>query len=310
VKINRREALFLLPACSILLGQDQRQRNPGEGGPYDFVFLNGRVMDPESGRDESLNVGVRGQEITALTTDKIQGRREIDATGLVVAPGFIDILSSVRPTREAHLGKITDGVTTCLGMHGGPVDVGKYQQEMASSKPLVNYATTVGHAWSYASSIGINIGSSGLREVVGATDPYKPATSEQIERMRVIATQAIEQGAVGIGFGINYCPGSSYEEIFGLFEIASALCVPCHLHARYKGNVFPHTMSLAVEEVVAVAAATGAQAQLAHLTSSTVGSTPLCMQLIEGASRHGIDLVTRFDDACGERLSGPQWMAK
>jgi hypothetical protein len=40
---------------------------------------------------------------------------------------------------------------------------------------------------------------------------------------------------------LNYCPGSSYEEIFGLFEIAGALCVPCHLHARYKGNVFPHT---------------------------------------------------------------------
>jgi N-acyl-D-aspartate/D-glutamate deacylase len=248
--------------------------------PYDVVILNGRVMDPETGRDEIANVGIRGGKIAAITKERLAGNRTIDATSQVVAPGFIDILSSVRTAREAHLGKITDGVTTCLGMHGGPLDPERFQREMAAAGPLVNYARTVGH--------------SNLRTAVGATDRYRPATPEQITQMQELARKAIRAGAVGIGFGINYTPGASYEEIFALFEVAAAEGVPCHLHARYKGNVFPQTMSLAVQEVVAMSAATGAQAQLAHLTSSTVGSAPLCVRLIEGAARRGVDVGFDF----------------
>jgi dihydroorotase len=109
-----------------------------------------------------------------------------------------------------------------------------------------------------------------------------------------LAGEAIRAGAVGIGFGINYTPGASYEEVFALFEVAAAHNVPCHLHARYKGNVFPGTMSLAAMEVIAIAAATGAQAQLAHLISSTVGSAPLSIALVEGAVQQGIDIGFDF----------------
>ena len=247
---------------------------------YDLVILNGRVMDPASGRDEVANVGIAGERIAIITKQRIGGRREIDASGLVVAPGFIDILSSILPTREAHLGKLTDGVTTCFGMHGGPIDVEGYKQKMAAMGPLVNYGRAVGHA--------------DLRTAVGAKDPYKAATPAQIEGMRELAATALHAGASGIGFGINYVPGASYEEIFALFEVASKFGVPCHLHARHKGNVFPETMSLAVEEVIAMAAASGARAQVAHLISSTVGSAPLCIRLIEGAGRHGVDVGFDF----------------
>jgi len=247
---------------------------------YDTVILGGRVIDPETGRDEIANVGILGNRIQAITTDVIRGRRTIDASGQIVAPGFIDILASIREDKAAHQFKIGDGVTTVLGMHGGPVDVAAYRTSHAAVGPLVNYGATVGH--------------SDLREAVGATDRYKPATPEQIEAMRPLAVQAIRDGAVGIGFGINYTPGASYEEIFALFEVAAAEGVPCHLHARYKGNVFPLTMSLATMEVVAMAAATGAQAQLAHLISSTVGSAPLSIALIEGAAAHGVNVGFDF----------------
>lgn len=266
---------------------------------YDIVIWNGRVMDPETGRDEIAHVGIRGQQIALITRERIRGRREIDATGWVVAPGFIDILGSVRARRDAHVQKITDGVTTSVGMHGGPLDVVGYQRQMAAMGPLVNYARTVGHAV--------------LREAVGATDRYKPATPEQIERMKELAAQAIRAGAVGIGFGINYTPGASYEEVFALFEVAARLGVPCHLHARYKGNIFPETMSLAVQEIIAMAAATGVQAQIAHLTSSTVGSAPLSIQLIEGAARHGVDVAfdfhvwTRNETGIQSALYDPGW---
>ncbi len=247
---------------------------------YDTVILGGRVMDPETGRDEIANVGILADQIRAITTDDIRGRKTIDASGQIVAPGFIDILASMRLDKAAHEFKVGDGVTTVLGMHGGPLDVAEYRRSHAAVGPLVNYAATVSH--------------SELREAVGATDRYAPATPEQIEAMRPLAVQAIRDGAVGIGFGINYTPGASYEEIFALFEVAAAEGVPCHLHARYKGNVFPLTMSLATMEVVSMAAATGAQAQLAHLISSTVGSAPLSIALIEGAAARGVDVGFDF----------------
>lgn len=247
---------------------------------YDVVILNGRVMDPESGRDEVANVGIRGERIVTISSDRLRGRQEIDATGMIVAPGFIDILSSIRPVREAHVHKVFDGVTTALGMHGGPIDVAGYERQHLAARPLVNFAATVGHET--------------LREAAGATDPYQPATADQIMRMKELAARAIREGAVGIGFGINYTPGASYEEVFALFEVAGEMGVPCHLHARYKGDVFPLTMSLAVMEVIAMAAATGAQAQIAHLISSTVGSAPLSIALLEGAASHGVDVGFDF----------------
>lgn len=247
---------------------------------YDVVILGGRVMDPETGRDEIANVGITGETIRAITVDDIRGRKTIDASGQIVAPGFVDILASIRFDKQAHEFKIGDGVTTVLGMHGGPIDVTEYNRKHAAVGPLVNYAATVSH--------------SELREAVGATDRYAPATPQQIEAMRPLAVQAIREGAVGVGFGINYTPGASYEEVFALFEVAAAEGVPCHLHARYKGNVFPLTMSLATMEVVSMAAATGAQAQLAHLISSTVGSAPLSIALIEGAAARGVDVGFDF----------------
>ena len=86
---------------------------------YDLVILNGRVMDPETGRDEIANVGINGDHIAVITTASIQGRKTIDATGHMVAPGFIDILSSIRAQRKAHEDKAGDGVTTAIGLHGG-----------------------------------------------------------------------------------------------------------------------------------------------------------------------------------------------
>lgn len=271
-------ALVLLLMLSLMLPFAVRPVDSQDA--FDLVIRNGRVMDPESGRDEIANVGIRGESVAVITKNQIRGSHEIDATGLVVAPGFIDILSSTKADKETHVQKLSDGLTTTFGMHGGPLDPASYDERMLAVGPLINYGQAVGDRV--------------LRTAVGATDPYKPATPEQIEKMKSLASQAICAGAAGIGFGINYAPGESYEEVFGLFETAAKHGVPCHLHARYKGNVFPETMSLAVIEVISMAAATGAQAQLVHLTSSTVGSAPLSIKLIEGAARNGVKVGFDF----------------
>ena len=261
---------FILGGCT-----SQTEQN------YDLIIKNGRMIDPETGRDEVIDVAIAGGTIVAIEADlNLESAKVIDATGLIVSPGFIDILSSDRPNKHAHTHKITDGVTTTMGMHGGSVDPIKYARQFEASGALINYGRAVGHR--------------NLRRAVGLNDGTIPANEEQIKAMQELADKAIKSGSAGIGFGINYSPGASYEEVFALFEVAAANNVPCHLHARYKGNVFPGTMSLAVMEVVAAAAATGAQAQLAHLTSSTVGSAPLCIKLIEGAFRNSVDVGFDF----------------
>ncbi|MGW8267607.1 MAG: hypothetical protein ACWGSQ_14675, partial [Longimicrobiales bacterium] len=112
---------------------------------YDLVIVGGRVMDPETGRDEVANVGIVGDRIATITADPIAGEETIDATGHMVAPGFIDILSSIRPERKAHLDKTADGVTTAIGLHGGPLDVAGYVARQEAAGPVVNYAATVDH---------------------------------------------------------------------------------------------------------------------------------------------------------------------
>jgi len=247
---------------------------------YDLAIVGGRVMDPETEREEVANVGIRGDRIAVITTDSIHGTRTIDATGHMVAPGFIDILSSIRAQRKAHVDKAADGVTTAIGLHGGPLDVAGYVSRQEAASPVVNYAATVDHR--------------DVREAAGATDLYAPALPEQIPVMKELARGAIRAGAVGVGFGLNYSPGASYEETYAMFEVAAEEGGMVALHARYKGNVFPLTMSLATMEVITMAAASGAQAQLVHLISSTVGSAPLSITLIEGARAHGVDVGFDF----------------
>jgi imidazolonepropionase-like amidohydrolase len=91
----------------------------------DIVIRNGRVMDPETQTDEVLTVAIDDGRIVALglAAEAFRASREIDADGLVVAPGFIDLLARLRPEPENQRYKAMDGVTAVFNMHGGPVDL-------------------------------------------------------------------------------------------------------------------------------------------------------------------------------------------
>lgn len=246
-------------------------------GRGDIAILGGRIVDPASGTDRVGNLLVRGDRIVQITDGPIETTRAIDASGLVVAPGFVDILARIPPAHEAQRYKILDGVTTVVGMHGGPVEIESWYASFATEGSLVNYGTAVGHV--------------ALRRAAGIADRYRPATAAEISEMRRIAAEAIEAGAVGVGFGINYVPGSSYEEIVAMFDVAAQHGVPAHVHSRYKGSVFPETIVGSVQEVLAAAAITGASAQIVHLASSGVGSMKSCLDMIDGARRNGVDVM-------------------
>jgi N-acyl-D-aspartate/D-glutamate deacylase len=243
----------------------------------DLAIVGGRVIDPASGLAAVRNVLVRGDRIVAVTEQPIEGSRTIDASGLVVAPGFIDILARIRTSREPQRYKIKDGVTTVISMHGGPVDVDGWYDSFETDGSLVNYGTTVGHP--------------DIREAAGVTDLYVPASRDQRRAMMRIAAEAVDAGAVGIGFGVNYTPGASYEEIVDMFQVAADHGVPAHVHSRYKGSVFPETIVQSVQEVIAAAAITGASCQIVHLASSAIGSMEASLEMIAGARRHGVDIM-------------------
>ncbi len=271
---------LLLAAATVVFALLSHGATPSaRADEADIVIRNGRVMDPETGFDRIAAVAIREGRIVAIGADAeaLRARREIDAAGLVVAPGFIDLLARLTPEEESQRYKVMDGVTAVLNMHGGPVEMPRYFESFRPGGSLVHYGTTVGHG--------------SLREAVGVADVRAAASPEQIRRMQELARIAIRQGAVGVGFGINYVPGASFEEVLALFQVAAEEGVPCHLHVRYKGSVFPETIIAALQEVITAAAVTGASAQVVHLASSAVGSMDTALWMLEGARRHGIDVA-------------------
>ncbi|MBI3982953.1 MAG: amidohydrolase family protein [Gemmatimonadetes bacterium] len=274
----------------------------------DLVITGGRVIDPASGLDAVRSVGIAGDRITVVTAEPVRSRRTIDARGLVVAPGFIDLLAGTSVEAEGQIYKVFDGVTTVVSMHGGPVDVERWYAARGDTGSYHHFGTTVGHQ--------------ALREAAGVTDRYAAATVEQLETMVDLARDAIALGAVGIGFGVAYVPGASREEVLRLFEVAAEAGVPAHLHIRHFGPVPPDNSSLdAVEEVIAAAAATGASAQIVHIGSmvASPGDMRTALWMIEGARKRGIDVMadvypytaastglstTTFDPGWEERFGG------
>jgi N-acyl-D-aspartate/D-glutamate deacylase len=242
------------------------------GVPYDVAIVGGRVMDPASGLDRTANVGLKRDRIAIVTSAPIRGRATIRATGLVVAPGFIDMLSGSNAEGDRY--KAMDGVTTVLSTHGGPVDIAAYYAGIARRGALLNYGTVVGHG--------------SLRQAAGAKDLHEPATPEQVRRMAQLADAAMRQGAFGVGFGIEYIPGTSGEEVMQLAAVA----------ARYRGNLhahirLPHLLDpfQGINELIAASAATGVRAEVVHIGSMAIFRQAEALRLIDRARARGVDIA-------------------
>ena len=103
---------------SLLLGNAIAQQVPSVRTDYDVVILNGRVMDPESGLDAIRNVGIRGGKIETVSAESLQSHTTLDAHGLVVSPGFIDLHQHGQDAENDAV-KAADGVTTALELELG-----------------------------------------------------------------------------------------------------------------------------------------------------------------------------------------------
>ena len=118
------------------------------------------------------------------------------------------------------------------------------------------------------------------------------ATEEQVRDMLVVLAKGLDEGALGIGMIIQHTPGARREEILQVFELAARRSVPVFAHVRSMGSVEPNSSLEAVQEVVADAAATGAPLHIMHIASSCLRQTPVCLEVVAGARRRGLDVTT------------------
>lgn len=124
---------------------------------YDLVIRNGRVINPETNFDQhGVNIGITGGRIAKITNYPIHGKQAINAEGLIVAPGFIDILS-YDPNQVGVWNKIADGVTTNLGMHGSTTRPDFWYANFERQKPPLHFGasflyTAAPVAWAYSTT--------------------------------------------------------------------------------------------------------------------------------------------------------------
>lgn len=252
---------------------------------YDLVIQGGRVLDPESSLNAFRNIGIRAGSIATITAQPLQGKRVINAKGLVVAPGFIDLHAHGQDS-ENHSLQAQDGVTTALELEVGAGDIERWYAER-EGKRVINSGATVGHV-----PIRMRVLKDPNTGFVPSGDgARRAATEEEITLIKRGIEQGLQQGALGLGFGIQYTPAASRWEILESFRVAGRFKAPVFVHIRHMGQATPDALT-ALEEVIAAATVTGAPLHVVHITSSGLTQTPHLLQTITEARSRGLDITT------------------
>ena len=244
---------------------------------FELVIANGRVLDPESRLDGVRDIGISSGAIAAISRDHLSGARTIDAAGLVVAPGFID-LHAHSQIPETYRYRSLDGVTTALELEVGTGDIARWYSERQAGA-LINYGVSIGH---------IQVRMAALHDpgafLPTADAAHRAASSAEIEDISRRIERGLEQGAVSIGAGFPYTPAATREELLEVFRIAGRHHVPVHVHIR------PGVAGL--EEALDLARQSNAPLHVVHINSSGTAATPEMLQMIADARRRGQDVTT------------------
>ena len=293
-----RTGFVLLLSISVLMSNSLAFAND-----YDLVIRQARVIDPETGLDAIRDVGILDGRITAIESQLSAvdaDTRIIDASGLVLAPGFIDIhVHGQSP--QAHEYQVRDGITTALELEWGYPEVASFLASR-EGKARVNYGASVSHGALRALALSASDTERAslrqqLNQAVTANEPLvavqplvahsfqQPLSDAQETWLADEIRRELTQGGIGIGMAHSYYPGADRPEIYGVFELASRLNVPLYSHLRGRGLD-------AVQEVVANASATGAAIHIVHVNSTALGEYESVLSLIRGAQLRGVDVTT------------------
>ena len=295
-------------------------------GPYDVILRGGTVYDGTGTPGRIADVGIRGDRIAAIGNLKsAHGKTVLDAKGLAVAPGFINMLSWSTDSLIADgrsQGEIRQGVT--LEVMGEGNSMGPLTDEMkrraVEQQGDIRYDiawTTLAEYLAYLEKKGIStnvasyIGAATIREhVVGLDD--RPATPAELEQMRALVRQEMQAGALGIGSSLIYAPGTyaSTEELIELSKAAAPYGGRYISHLRSEGDRFLE----AVDELIRIAREANVPAEIYHLKAAGASNWPKMDQAIakiEAARKEGLritaDMYTYTAGATGFDACIPPW---
>jgi hypothetical protein len=273
-------------------------------------------MDPESGLDAVMNVGITDGRVAEISVDVMDGTEIVDVSGLVVAPGFIDLHAHGQDPFSRDL-QVRDGVTTALELESGVWPVDDWYEEREGNW-RINFGGTTSY-WA-ARSLAFD-------DVREAT-VYAPPMISQIEEIQRSVSSGLARGALGVGLGLQYIPGATRAEIFRMFQTAAGAGMTVFVHIRYAGVLEPESSIAAVQEMIADAAGSNGSVHIVHIGSSGLEQMPVLLDMIETAHAKGIDVTTEvypyaaastgigsaiFDPGWRERLSADygdiEWVA-
>jgi N-acyl-D-aspartate/D-glutamate deacylase len=252
---------------------------------FDLVLAHGRVLDPETRLDAIRHVGIRAGVIRAVSENQLHGPVIVDAAGLVIAPGFIDLHQHAHRPEDYEL-KAQDGVTTAFELEVGTLDVDAWYAARAG-QALIHHGVSVGHIPCRMAAMGDR---PGFLPGANSATATNPASDAQLAELRRLIEHGLERGAVAVGFGIQYTPGATQWEILELFRAAAQFRAACSVHIRAKGDAGPHNVFSSLEELIAATAVTGAPAHICHIQSTANRLTPRALELITAARGRGLDI--------------------
>jgi N-acyl-D-glutamate deacylase len=287
--------------CTLLLCFAALTGCPAQGQDYDLVILNGRVMDPESGLDAVRNVGVKDGKIAKVTEKSIKGKKTIDATGHVVAPGFVD--GHVH-TVDIPLGQkalLRDGVTTTLDLEVGALPVDRWYADL-EGKSQTNYGATVSFTSARAATFEPDYlektKSAALVfdiytgvKVTGDTFSRIP-TADETENILKLVEEGLKQGALGVGPPVGYLvDGVTSQEMIGVQKLAGTYGRFSHVHTRFSSQEPPTSALLAFQEVIASAGQFGGGVIIAHFTAQSLALTGAALDYVDELRATGVPVV-------------------
>ncbi|MFD7161438.1 amidohydrolase family protein [Kribbella sp. NPDC059898] len=262
----------------------------------DLVVRNGRVVDPESGLDRTADVLVSGGRVTAIGAGPYDAPLALDARGLVVAPGFVDLHSHAQNVPSQRL-QALDGVTTALELEAGVRDVRRAVAEAAAEGRPINYGFAA--SWT-AARMRVLDGFSGSDESIfdftagmEGTSWRAPASSAALVRVLGRIEDEVAAGAIGIGVLLGYAPDTDPGEYQAVARLGHRLGVGLFTHARSKAGEGSAPLA-GVAELAEVSAATGAQLHACHLNSTCLRVVEEGHRLVESARANGARVSTEM----------------
>ena len=307
-------SLALLAACTTTTPQ------------YDTIIRNGTIYDGSGGKPYVGDVALRGDRIAAVGHVAVRGTTELDAHGLAVAPGFINMLSWATDTLVVDgraLSDVKQGVTLEVfgeGFSMGPLNE-RMKKEMAEQQGDLKYPIDWTTLREYLDSLvrrGISpnvasfVGAATIREnVIGDDD--RPPTPAELDRMRALVRQAMEEGALGVGSALIYAPGfyAKTDELIELCKAASPYGGMYISHMRSEGN----RLEEAVDELLRISREANVPAEIYHLKAAGRANWPkldAVLRKIEAARANGqritADMYTYTAGSTGLDAAMPPWV--